>query len=221
MFHHISTHDLTRRSTTSNLIQFDLFIFQLTTSQGGRPFGRIRSASTTSPFQLTTSQGGRRNDSRSYIREEHFNSRPHKEVDTELIQTLGELDISTHDLTRRSTMKIIKYGNRKLFQLTTSRGGRPFLTSSSLYFFSFQLTTSRGGRRYMNGLDGIPSVFQLTTSRGGRRVHRLLQSTREEFQLTTSRGGRPSFCSEKKPFRHFNSRPHEEVDMDGVTVCTI
>ena len=79
------------------------FLFQLTTSQGGRPsvrdiirFGEI--------FQLTTSQGGRR------IRQgvlsfllQHFNSRPHKEVDSPYKRLSFTSSISTHDLTRRST----------------------------------------------------------------------------------------------------------------------
>ena len=152
----------------SNVTAGTYLAFQLTISRGGRPDSR---AFYTVAICISTHDLARR----STVRWE-------KQPDGE--------NISTHDLTRRSTLRPFFHALPATFQLTTSRGGRPFLTSSSLYFFSFQLTTSRGGRRYMNGLDGIPSVFQLTTSRGGRRVHRLLQSTREEFQLTTSRGGR-------------------------------
>ena len=78
----------------------------------------------------------------------YFNSRPHEEVDTILPPALLErLEISTHDLTRRSTLcskftvclatisthdltrrstRNRKFAfKRSIFQLTTSRGGRP------------------------------------------------------------------------------------------------
>ena len=101
---HLSTHDLTRRSTrvchfmyfrirtfnsrphkevdhTSTLMSLERAIFQLTTSQGGRHFseGRTRLFAT---FQLTTSQGGRLMLLCIEILSKYsFNSRPHKEVD--------------------------------------------------------------------------------------------------------------------------------------------
>ena len=58
----LSTHDLTRRSTSSACaITLYTSSFQLTTSQGGRPTTRF-----------------------SYIIRKSFNSRPHKEVDENL-----------------------------------------------------------------------------------------------------------------------------------------
>ena len=77
----ISTHDLTRRSTHQSVSFSSSFTFQLTTSQGGRPQRLLDQA-----------------------RGKYFNSRPHKEVDFEMYLTHYEIyNISTHDLTRRST----------------------------------------------------------------------------------------------------------------------
>ncbi len=100
----LSTHDLTRRSTLSarrpvRITGFqlttsqggrrltlhqnkDLRVFQLTTSQGGRPILAV-SCFILFSFQLTTSQGGRHNT--CWIRHQRR-------------------ILSTHDLTRRSTM---------------------------------------------------------------------------------------------------------------------
>ena len=79
----ISTHDLTRRSTHFKCHIHGFFIFQLTTSQGGRRFDALLLV-VILVFQLTTSQGGR-----------HFTGR----------QNNNYMDISTHDLTRRSTSR--------------------------------------------------------------------------------------------------------------------
>ena len=151
--------------------------------------------------------------SKSILR--YFNSRPHEEVDL-ADRTFGikVKNISTHDLTRRSTYVSSKSTEPGTFQLTTSRGGR-HLTMDEGYEagFTFQLTTSRGGRPnplpmqalicYFNSRPheevdktlqtegALAYLFQLTTSRGGR--HGILGQfdTLKEFQLTTSRGGRP------------------------------
>ncbi len=54
-----------------------------------------------------------------------FNSRPHEEVDREICAVLDTTDVSTHDLTKRSTGS---FGDSDVaivvFQLTTSRRGR-------------------------------------------------------------------------------------------------
>ena len=77
----ISTHDLTRRSTRYTLAVDRRASFQLTTSQGGRRLA----------FAIRT------------LAISHFNSRPHKEVDWKLLWNATRFNISTHDLTRRST----------------------------------------------------------------------------------------------------------------------
>ena len=190
---HISTHDLTRRSTAICCAFTRADAFQLTTSQGGRPLSNHDVASALA-FQLTTSQGGRHQVVVVVVRFMYFNSRPHKEVDRK------------HRLRRSVWEK---------FQLTTSQGGRLLnsdIIPPMLYFNSrphkevdrlmvldahsmttFQLTTSQGGRQCLLMLEKGYQIFQLTTSQGGRP--RKLTWIRADwiFQLTTSQGGRP--CS--------------------------
>ena len=76
-------------------------------------------------FQLTTSQGGRLNLLSFRFRVEHFNSRPHKEVDMVVDPVSGYM---------------------VPFQLTTSQGGRRYTRTKEIYKNTFQLTTSQGGR---------------------------------------------------------------------------
>ena len=123
----------------------------------------------------------------------YFNSRPREEVDS-LISSLllRYISISTHDLTRRSTRKQTIYNNlERIFQLTTSRGGRLARREIEVKKEIFQLTTSQGGRlaRFSNPIRN--ELFQLTTSQGGRHNIILLDSAGNSFQLTTSQGGRP------------------------------
>ena len=54
----------------------------------------------------------------------YFNSRPHKEVDKIIEKFKPIIKISTHDLTRRSTMQNQNMFEQWKFQLTTSQGGR-------------------------------------------------------------------------------------------------
>ena len=186
-------------------------------------------------FQLTTSRRGRPI-TRAMVRElDDFNSRPHEEVDwarggtltlggifqlttsrrgrrlkkhfsrnTAIFQLTtsrrGRLNadfnaarniaISTHDLTKRSTQMKGKNPQEEIFQLTTSRRGRQYRRRWYEWVLAFQLTTSRRGRHY--GLGSFESGFA--------------------FQLTTSRRGRLLTARQRYGFRHFNSRPHEEVD---------
>ena len=144
----ISTHDLTKRSTTTwqldrrqkgfqlttsrrgrpgffsvalivftfqlttsrrgrqafELMKQGALIFQLTTSRRGRPFWII-SVVCNKVFQLTTSRRGRRDMLRPQARLNlYFNSRPHEEVDAISAGVILSLVISTHDLTKRSTL---------------------------------------------------------------------------------------------------------------------
>ena len=87
---------------------------------------------------------------------------------------MSDIDISTHDLTKRSTMEqyqksfIMEHFNsrpheevdlkvfetpsiRGLFQLTTSRRGRHDDAVAKYGLILFQLTTSRRGRREKTG----------------------------------------------------------------------
>ena len=87
-----------------------LLLFQLTTSQGGRrvltPFNPLNGT-----FQLTTSQGGRPGSATNVAPLDiYFNSRPRKEVDEQTQRLLDQArSISTHDLARRSTLRIAIY----------------------------------------------------------------------------------------------------------------
>ena len=81
-------------------------------------------------------------------------------------------------------------------------------------YFVFQLTTSRRGRlrQIQNLQQSFP--FQLTTSRRGRRLLLFCQpNPLMSFQLTTSRRGRPRYFLLCTINFYFNSRPHEEVDL--------
>ena len=77
----ISTHDLTKRSTRNMNFSISMHIFQLTTSRRGRLSGRC-----------------------GMDRWKYFNSRPHEEVDTSFLVLRKCFLISTHDLTKRSTL---------------------------------------------------------------------------------------------------------------------
>ena len=122
--------------------------FQLTTSQGGRP-SLIIICSNTFSFQLTTSQGGRLFHRAQQMAAGTFNSRPHKEVDNTLSIFLDCFTkLSTHDLTRRSTVYFYSVDPDLVFQLTTSQGGRHDPDKNRWGTTIFQLTTSQGGRPF-------------------------------------------------------------------------
>ena len=72
-------------------------------------------------------------------KEEHesFNSRPHEEVDSNHSALRNLRRLSTHDLTRRSTSTtLMQTGSPLFFQLTTSRGGRRWVTDLEDFLMS-------------------------------------------------------------------------------------
>ena len=105
-------------------------VFQLTTSRGGRRIP-ITLYPAISVFQLTTSRRSRR--------VMHFS------------WSLPKL-ISTHDLTKRSTLMSTIWYKKCLFQLTTSRRGRRQISHLIIFLLTFQLTTSRRGRPKFAGM---------------------------------------------------------------------
>ena len=122
-------------------------VFQLTTSQGGRRTSeKIKSI-----MDYISTHDLARRSTLAIVRDEqvcyYFNSRPHKEVDTQ------KIDVQRQTIT---------------FQLTTSRRGRPDASFIFAQYSSFQLTTSRRGRREKNTAMTEWNPFQLTTSRGDR-----------------------------------------------------
>ena len=100
-----------------------------------------------------------------------------------------------------------------MFQLTTSRRGRPLYSQYNpiaIYVSTHDLT-----KRSTSGWTSCQNFrrFQLTTSRRGRHGTRGGEGVRTGFQLTTSRRGRHRFLLAALPCVCFNSRPHEEVDL--------
>ena len=166
-------------------------------------------------FQLTTSRGGRRGcPSESRTGYSYFNSRPHEEVDQIPTKPKEYEDISTHDLTKRSTEAEripVEDSDISTHDLTKRSTFSPFCVRIGHKIF--QLTTSRRGRlNYVTSTKPY-MVFQLTTSRRGRRQEARKKWLRDTFQLTTSRRGRRSSApTVERGWVHFNSRPHEEVD---------
>ena len=168
----ISTHDLTRRSTMwAKAYQVRLLTFQLTTSQGGR---RIAG------YMLDASKL-------------YFNSRPHKEVDFNRCDWWIWLGISTHDLTRRSTLfsdfislsqsisthdltrrstTLPFIGTMRLSSISTHDLTRRSTTTAIFYFKTLSISTHDLTRRstFIPQKGDRPIKFQLTTSQGGRHV---------------------------------------------------
>ena len=168
----------------------------------------------------------------------HFNSRPHEEVDTRdgenrclgCISThdlakrstflrLGEgrrILISTHNLAKRSTAQIYKLKQEQLFQLTTSRGGR------LLQLLSLPIPDLHFNSRPHKEVDVIAeklySIINISThdlTRRSTMALRVTETSTDVFQLTTSRRGRLVFAITPPVHPSFNSRPHEEVDVDN------
>ena len=144
-------------------------------------------------FQLTTSRRGRR----------HWYN--HSGI---------RLNISTHDLTKRSTGM-----PEQVLDCSKHFNSRPHeeVDSNSQYLcvltYIFQLTTSRRGRPAEGYAKKNIQKFQLTTSRRGRPVTGLTRMMMNTFQLTTSRRGRQKcIMMDTITIHYFNSRPHEEVD---------
>ena len=121
----ISTHDLTKRSTCRTTTSFTkLLTFQLTTSRRGRQAVQ-QSFNKTIIFQLTTSRRGR--------------------PLTNLLQSLNTT-ISTHDLTKRSTMACNLYNNDGYISTHDLTKRSTFKINQLIGDDTFQLTTSRRGR---------------------------------------------------------------------------
>ena len=107
-----------------------------------------KSAQLRSIFQLTTSRGGRPGQS---------------------TPTAGNMCISTHDLTRRSTRTAMSDNRTQKYFNSRPHEEVDIRDKIALFITAiFQLTTSRGGRQHLSPLLPLNNSFQLTTSRGGR-----------------------------------------------------
>jgi len=121
----LSTHDLTQRST-----RLRLTISFRTMSFNSRPHAEVDGAALFDA-DITKSFNSRphaevdlllRSASHSCL---SFNSRPHAEVDWSYAHSSHQSDLSTHDLTQRSTRGFMEAAvENATFQLTTSRRGR-------------------------------------------------------------------------------------------------
>ena len=165
-------------------------------------------------FQFTTSQGGRHKDCRHVIScLNTFNSRPHKEVDSDqrdgccpiFLLSIHDLtrrstssgrtvilpeSLSIHDLTRRSTLPVLKFSLAEAFQFTTSQGGRPSYQDRLSHSQSFN---SRPHKEVdvcagTPPAEGYLSIHDLT--RRSTVIPQDKMKFRNTFQFTTSQGGR-------------------------------
>ena len=189
--------------------------FQLTTSRRGRP-SRFRSATTgTNAFQLTTSRRGRLLLFGIIAIYASFNSRPHEEVDR-LVSENTALDFLFQLTTSRRGRHIVTVGHFKTYDVSTHDLTKrsTLLIQALLLAFSFQLTTSRRGRLVTLSHDAV--LDMCFNSRPHEEVDGKATNTnlgKATFQLTTSRRGRQyAMPSAESLLPCFNSRPHEEVD---------
>ena len=172
----------------------------------------LRTLSYVFVFQLTTSRGGRLHPACHKKRLLYFNSRPHEEVDPTSQAAYSPLSISTHDLTRRSTMMQSQLDTRHTY--FNSRPHEevdiiPYLMQIARIYFNSRpheevdwwlisisdyesISTHDLTRRSTTWSydESETSAFQLTTSRGGRQRCTFSCNLICSFQLTTSRGGR-------------------------------
>ena len=119
------------------------------------------------------------------------------EVDERCFHPCNTTQLSTHDLTWRSTV------------CTSAQWLVPeHLSTHDLTWRS----TCAPPWPVFDGCD-----FQLTTSHGGRRcMHSRKEMGNKDFQLTTSHGGRQACRDMAQGIEPFNSRPHMEVDKQDV-----
>ena len=117
LFHNlvlISTHDLTKRSTSVALYTNVLFPFQLTTSRRGRRQKCRRVHSKIQKFQLTTSRRGRPGTSPSSANSLLFQlTTSRRGRPTACYRSWYSSYISTHDLTKRSTLAVLPHAQMR------------------------------------------------------------------------------------------------------------
>ena len=165
-------------------------------------------------FQLTTSHGGRLIVSQRWRRNSNLSTHDLTRRSTRKFRLcLLNFCLSTHDLTRRST-----WMESPFLYMSSSFNSRPhtevdsFRTRILCEQFLFQLTTSHGGRLYSFLLRRRNTPFN---SRHHTEVDLLTCASfrlYSVFQLTTSHGGRLDSQICFSIVSPFNSRPHTEVD---------
>ena len=107
-------------------------------------------------FQLTRSRGARLIAKSLFFHcLYHFNSRAHVERDRFVAKmTFWEVKyFNSRAHVERDSSAAVTSVSTCVFQLTRSRGARPFAALSVFPFSTFQLTRSRGARRHQNQTD--------------------------------------------------------------------
>ena len=141
-------------------------------------------------FQLTTSRRGRPCLKKAKTVRKYFNSRPHEEVDIGIPLSTVYLSISTHDLTKRSTLASSSW-------LYPSSISTHDLTKRSTFFrclFSVYINISTHDltKRSTNSMNRSPFFLLISTHDLTKRSTSLGSADGSNliFQLTTSRRGR-------------------------------
>ena len=143
-----STHILTRRMTSYPIISISIAIFQLTSSQGGW-LGSANCSFFAVLFQLTSSQGGWLDIQSSEQTGNDFSTHILTRRMTHFVaNNLWKIIFSTHILTRRMTIWSSSSDISRIFQLTSSQGGWPWMLQLMMCQKTFQLTSSQGGWRF-------------------------------------------------------------------------
>ena len=164
----ISTHDLARRSTigVSDIFRKHFYF-------NSRPRKEVdkEGAAPLNSIQISTHDLARRSTTPCFLQVSCTSISTHDLARRSTHWTKHQIDflvISTHDLARRSTASTPKSDVNRLFQLTTSQGGRPGRSSS---FTSAPYFNSRPRKEVDHNPPMISRhivLFQLTTSQGGR-----------------------------------------------------
>ena len=172
------------------------FLFQLTTSQGGRPFNLL---SLFVDSCISTHDLARRSTEILHLMAlivHYFNSRPRKEVDV---------------YPRKACTP------HQEFQLTTSQGGRLLVLTHHTEVLHFNSRPRKEvDGMWLVSLIWLLHLFQLTTSQGGRPYGEgytpdgMVISTHDLARRSTHRLDKNRRCN-----NNFNSRPRKEVDVWG------
>ena len=202
----VSTHDLTKRSTTyaADIMQYE-YMFQLTTSRRGRHYA----AGEDVPMEeVSTHDLTKRSTHRFFLFSifwKRFNSRPHEEVDLTLFRLLSMMCVFQLTTSRRGRRNwSIGLIMEVLFQLTTSRRGRP--GESAEWGDNRGVSTHDLTKRSTLFREKIVSCLEVSTHDLTKRstLSYYKYSLYLTFQLTTSRRGRQQFLRKKFSFQnHF------------------
>ena len=172
----ISTLDLAKRSTR-DMCAIEIFSIISTLDLTKRSTFQLREMNLTETFQLTTSRRGRHyRRSQSHIPISISTHDLTKRSTLIPCHIIGISNISTHDLTKRSTTEhgTLQYESRGISTHDLTKRSTVTESGSRQKSYKFQLTTSRRGRPHETQHKIITIPFQLTTSRRGRLNTRLV-----------------------------------------------